>query len=592
MTVLTHAACRAALLEGSPTADVERHTAACDECRAFAQSLGLVLNTASGVFLPPTPSGLADRVVGAVRAEMRLERATPPGQVNLPLEVAAGDGTAVVIPLDRRRRPERRRVPARRRILVPATLAAAAALLLGILMQQRGPQPIDTLLVAARATDQAGSAHLSLNGTISLEGATTQTVAIRADGLVSFNRALELSCAVTPGDTAASTFDVLTVQGESYLDSGAGAQKVSDQGGALGAILFDPDLVARLLNSAHDVQDLGITSVAGHRVQHYSFTPGISLGVPGTRSQRVEAWVGTADHRVYQLVATISGITGDTLGVGWTEKLTLVVADYGVKVAVLPPVPVEGVIHPPGGAGNVVYPVPGSVALVPSPAPIAQLLPSSPSPGASPSAVALAPSPSPVASPAPSPDASAEPSSAPTAEATPSSTPRSTPSPVPSRSPSPSAAFGVSPGSLTERCTNGDAGSFSITLDNSGGNTTVAWSIQVPDQTSDGAAWASVDSTSGTVAPGAVQVVGVTPNPRVCAQATAAGATYRLSVQYARADQTSGSLTTYVRDTIAGNPAPSPSPSPAPRPSPSPSPSGWGTSPTQGQAWGGPSTGP
>ena len=144
MTTLTHAEARDALLADERRPAVDRHLAACAPCRHFGAALDQV--TGAGVDVPPVPAGLADRVIERVRADHPPTVAPP--------------------------------VPWARRLLFPVTGVAAAVVLVlaGLALagsSDRSGDSVPVLVSAARSTEAAGPAQLTMEGSTEVTVETT-----------------------------------------------------------------------------------------------------------------------------------------------------------------------------------------------------------------------------------------------------------------------------------------------------------------------------------------------------------------------------------------------------------------------------------
>jgi hypothetical protein len=126
-----------------------------------------------------------------------------------------------------------------------------------------------------------------------------------------------------------------------------------------------------------------------------------------------------------------------------------------------------------------------------------------PSPTSSQPIATLKPTPTSQPTPTTQPTATTQPTTAPTPKPTPTP-PKVTPTPPKPTTPPPIVAFKVTPQQVSTTCK--DLGSFDISLNNSGSNVAVDWSIKFLDS-----AWGSAKPQSGTLDAGAVSTVTITP---------------------------------------------------------------------------------
>jgi hypothetical protein len=114
-------------------------------------------------------------------------------------------------------------------------------------------------------------------------------------------------------------------------------------------------------------------------------------------------------------------------------------------------------------------------------------------------------------------------SPAPTSQPSPQPTPprvRPTPPPAtPGTSPTPSAdVFALAPTSSSQTCQTSGAklSGMTITLDNTGGQSSVTWQVQITQMDARGVIWASGTPLSGTIPAGSTSTLQVTPEKHLC----------------------------------------------------------------------------
>ncbi len=174
----------------------------------------------------------------------------------------------------------------------------------------------------------------------------------------------------------------------------------------------------------------------------------------------------------------------------------------------------------------------------PTTAPTAQPIPTkTPRP---PTGTAPPPTPVPTPVPTPKPHPTATPSPTPTNA--PTATPTPPPTPTPTPTPAPVVVFVVSPTEFVQSCSS-SLSSLEVTLDNSGSNVDVSWSISITDTDPDGNVWATADSGGGTVPAGQVGSVTITPISALCSDLAGGTESFTATISW------SGGSTT-VTDTV------------------------------------------
>lgn len=157
---MEHADCRAAVLDDeTDRTDVRRHLRRCSDCRGFANEVARIVSVAPTLYPHGAPDGLADRVVAAVGATADSAAGAVAG---------AAAEVAGITPM----RPSLWR-EVRRPLVTSTAVAAALLLVLGLLAlvqtedQPSGPER--ALLAAATATEDAGSAEMRVEGSVSVD---------------------------------------------------------------------------------------------------------------------------------------------------------------------------------------------------------------------------------------------------------------------------------------------------------------------------------------------------------------------------------------------------------------------------------------
>lgn len=156
-----HTTHETALLEGRHSPELDAHLVECDACAALRDELAAVQAAAADD--TGSPAGLADRIIDAVRTQ----------------------DSGVTALADA---PSKRRLadPLRGRLLRSTAIAAALLLLVGVVaLLDDGEEPLDTVLISAERTDEAGPMQVNLEGSARVEVAVDQSAATRADARAS-----------------------------------------------------------------------------------------------------------------------------------------------------------------------------------------------------------------------------------------------------------------------------------------------------------------------------------------------------------------------------------------------------------------------
>ncbi|HLW03352.1 MAG TPA: hypothetical protein VKT82_32205 [Ktedonobacterales bacterium] len=136
--------------------------------------------------------------------------------------------------------------------------------------------------------------------------------------------------------------------------------------------------------------------------------------------------------------------------------------------------------------------------------------------------------PAPPTTPVPTPP---RPTPTPRPNPTPTQTPTATPTAPPTPTPTPIINFVVTPTGFSQSCSS-SMSSLVVTLDNSGSNVAVSWSMSITDTDPQGNVWAFADSTGGTVPAGQVASVTITPNSILCADLAGTSASFTATISW------------------------------------------------------------
>lgn len=176
------------------------------------------------------------------------------------------------------------------------------------------------------------------------------------------------------GETRTSDYEVVVVGGDAWIRNPDGTwSELPGVHGPFGPAVLDPESVARFLEVAEGVEDLGTETLDGVEVRHYRFTvPAGAFDERSDFSTTAEAWVGVDDDLVRRLRLASEGssqgpeIDEETVrgsvSATWRTETTVRLSDFGAPVDVSPPPAdaVTGMVADPGSFA-VLYPFGGHV---------------------------------------------------------------------------------------------------------------------------------------------------------------------------------------------------------------------------------------